>query len=96
VELSKVVVACGWLYVSYLPHLDTLVQVLSANVVARYYRSKCEDVLMVTARWNEALKPLPAGHKIGEAKPLFRKIEASSGKLAEMLEKVREKLSKVD
>ena len=47
-------------------------------------------------KWNEALKPLPAGHKIGEAKPLFRKIEANSGKLAEMLEKVREKLSKVD
>jgi methionyl-tRNA synthetase len=46
--------------------------------------------------WDEALKPLPASHKIGEAKPLFRKIEASSEKLVEMLEKVREKLSKVD
>lgn len=46
--------------------------------------------------WKEALKPLQAGHKIGEAKPLFRKVEASSEKLGEMLEKVREKLSKVD
>jgi len=43
--------------------------------------------------WDEALKPLPASHKIGEAMPLFRKIEASSEKLVEMLEKVREKLS---
>jgi len=46
--------------------------------------------------WDEALKPLPANHKIGEATPLFRKIEASSEKLVEKLEKVREKMSKVD
>jgi len=46
--------------------------------------------------WDEALKPLPANHEIGKAMPLFRKIEASSEKLGEMLEKVREKLSKVD
>lgn len=45
-------------------------------------------------RWNEALKLLEAGHKIGKAKPLFRKIEENSEKLAEMLEKVREKLFK--
>jgi len=47
-------------------------------------------------QWDEALKPLPASHKIGEAMPLFRKIEASSEELVEKLEKVREKLSKVD
>jgi len=47
-------------------------------------------------QWDEALKPLQASHKIGKAKPLFRKIEASSEELVEMLEKVREKLSKVD
>lgn len=46
--------------------------------------------------WNEALKLLPAGHKIGKAKPLFRKIEASSEELGEMLEKVREMLSRVE
>ncbi|MCW3993782.1 MAG: methionine--tRNA ligase [Candidatus Bathyarchaeota archaeon] len=46
--------------------------------------------------WDEALKPLPPSHKIGEASPLFRKIEASSEKLVEKLEKVREKMSKVD
>jgi methionyl-tRNA synthetase len=45
-------------------------------------------------RWDEALKPLPAGHKIAKAKPLFRKIEADEQKLDEMLEKVREKLAK--
>jgi len=45
-------------------------------------------------KWEEALKPLPAGHKIGEARPLFRKIEADEKKLDEMLEKVREALAK--
>jgi len=45
-------------------------------------------------RWEEALKPLPAGHKIAEAKPLFRKIEADEKKLDEMLEKVRKALAK--
>ena len=45
-------------------------------------------------RWEEALKPPPAGHKIAEAKPLFRKIEADEKKLDEMLEKVRKALAK--
>ncbi len=40
-------------------------------------------------RWSEALKPLPPGHKVGEAKPLFHKVEASREGLQEMLEKVR-------
>ncbi len=44
-------------------------------------------------KWAEALKPLPASHKIIKAKPLFQKIEADSEKLAEMLEKVRESLA---
>ena len=46
--LEKILVACGWPYVNHLPHLGTLVQVLSADVVARYYRLKGEDVLMVS------------------------------------------------
>ena len=46
-------------------------------------------------RWDEALKPLPAKHKIAEAKPLFRKIEVSEKELDELLAKVREKLKKV-
>lgn len=47
-KLAKVLVACAWPYVNYLPHLGTLVQVLSADVVARYYRLKGEDVVMVS------------------------------------------------
>lgn len=47
-KLGKVIVACAWPYVNYLPHLGTLVQVLSADVVARYYRLKGEDVVMVS------------------------------------------------
>ncbi|MEM3579136.1 MAG: methionine--tRNA ligase [Candidatus Bathyarchaeia archaeon] len=45
-------------------------------------------------KWMEALKPLPEGHKIAEAKPLFRKIEADEKKLDEMLEKVRKVMTK--
>jgi methionyl-tRNA synthetase len=48
VEFGKVLVACGWPYVNYVPHLGTLVQVLSADVVARYYRLKGEDVVLVS------------------------------------------------
>jgi len=48
VKLGKILVACGWPYVNHLPHLGTLVQVLSADVVARYYRSVGEDVIMVS------------------------------------------------
>jgi methionyl-tRNA synthetase len=42
-------------------------------------------------RWEEALVPLEAGHKIAKAKPLFRKIDATEEQLDEMLMKVREK-----
>ena len=44
-------------------------------------------------RWDEALKPLLAGHRIAEAKPLFRKVEADEKKLDEMLEKVRKAMA---
>ena len=47
-KLGKVLVACAWPYVNYLPHLGTLIHVLSADVVARYYRLKAEDVVMVS------------------------------------------------
>ena len=46
-------------------------------------------------RWEGALKPLPVGHKIGKAKPLFRKVEANEEELQAMLEKVRMKSEKV-
>ena len=44
-----------------------------------------------TSRWEDALKPLGAGHKIVKAKPLFRKIDADEAKLDEMLAAVRQK-----
>lgn len=43
-------------------------------------------------KWNEALVPLPAGHKIDKSKPLFQKIEANERELDGMLERVRERL----
>jgi methionyl-tRNA synthetase len=43
--------------------------------------------------WDEALKPLPRGHKIAKAKPLFHKIEATEKELDEKLEKIGERLS---
>jgi methionyl-tRNA synthetase len=43
------------------------------------------------AKWEDALKPLEAGHKIGKAKPLFRKIDADEEKLDKMLAAVRQK-----
>jgi methionyl-tRNA synthetase len=45
-------------------------------------------------KWDEALKPLPANHKIAKPKPLFQKIEANGQELDEMLEKVRESPAK--
>jgi len=45
-------------------------------------------------KWDEALRPLPAKHKIAKAKPLFQKIEANEQKLNEKLEKIRDSLAK--
>ena len=45
-------------------------------------------------KWDEALKPLPANHKIGKAQPLFQKIEANEQELEKILEKVRESPAK--
>ncbi len=46
-------------------------------------------------RWEDAVKPLPVGHKIKKAEPLFFKIEASVRELQEMLEKVRSASQKI-
>jgi len=46
-------------------------------------------------RWEEADKPLPPGHKISKAEPLFHKVESSEEKLQEMLDKVRSTPQKV-
>jgi methionyl-tRNA synthetase len=47
-----------------------------------------------TSKWEEALKPLEAGHKIAKPKPLFQKIDANEAQLDEMLAAVREKTAK--
>jgi methionyl-tRNA synthetase len=44
-------------------------------------------------KWDETLKPLPLGHRIGKARPLFRKIDDSPQELEEQLQKVRKKLA---
>jgi methionyl-tRNA synthetase len=41
------------------------------------------------AQWADALKPLPAGHKIAKATPLFQKIESDPAKLEEKLAEIR-------
>jgi methionyl-tRNA synthetase len=47
-KLGKILVACAWPYVNHLPHLGTLLHLLSADVTARYYRMKGEDVITVS------------------------------------------------
>jgi methionyl-tRNA synthetase len=47
-KTEKILVTSAWPYVNYLPHLGTVMQCLAADVVARYYRLKGEDVLMVS------------------------------------------------
>jgi methionyl-tRNA synthetase len=46
------------------------------------------------ARWQEALTPLGAGHKINKSMPLFKKIDANEAELEEMLAQVRARMSK--
>jgi len=48
VGLGKVLVAAAWPYINYVPHLGTLLPLLSADVVARYYRLKGDDVVFVS------------------------------------------------
>jgi methionyl-tRNA synthetase len=44
-------------------------------------------------KWEEALRPLQSNHRIGKAKPLFKKIDESPEELEEKLQKVRKKLA---
>ena len=46
------------------------------------------------SRWQEAVTPLEAGHKINKSEPLFSKIDADEKKLDEMLTQVREKMAR--
>ena len=46
---EKVLVTSAWPYINVTPHLGNLVgSVLSADVAARYYRLRGDDVLMVS------------------------------------------------
>ncbi len=47
-KAEKILVASAWPYANFLPHLGTVMQCLSADVVARYFRLKGADVLMVS------------------------------------------------
>mgnify|MGYP000046418268 CR=1 FL=1 len=46
------------------------------------------------SRWQEALMPLEAGHRINKATPLFKKIDADEKQLDEMLAQARAKTAK--
>ena len=46
------------------------------------------------AKWEEALTPIGARHKINKPTPLFKKIDADEKKLDEMLAQVRAKMAK--
>ncbi|MEM2960456.1 MAG: methionine--tRNA ligase [Candidatus Bathyarchaeia archaeon] len=48
VKLGKVLVTAAWPYINHVPHLGNLLPILSADVIARYYRLKGEDVLFVS------------------------------------------------
>ncbi len=45
------------------------------------------------SNWNDATKPIEAGHKISKPTPLFHKIDADEAKLDEMLMQIRAKAS---
>ncbi len=48
-KVGKVLVTSAWPYINVIPHLGNLVgSVLSADVVARYYRLRGDDVLMIS------------------------------------------------
>jgi methionyl-tRNA synthetase len=46
------------------------------------------------SRWQEAMTPIEAGHKINKSKPLFSKIDADEKKLDELLAQVRARMTK--
>jgi len=49
VMFTKILVTSAWPYINYVPHLGNIVSsILSADVVARYYRLKGDEVVYVT------------------------------------------------
>ncbi|MEM1673437.1 MAG: methionine--tRNA ligase [Candidatus Bathyarchaeia archaeon] len=47
-KLGRVLVTAAWPYINHIPHLGNLLPILSADVIARYYRLKGEEVLFVS------------------------------------------------
>jgi methionyl-tRNA synthetase len=87
---GKVLVTSAWPYINVTPHLGNLVgSVLSADVAARYYRLRGEDVLMVSGSdthgtpieveaMKEKIKPKElTDRNHAKVSELFRKWEAS-------------------
>jgi len=48
VALAKILVTSAWPYINYVPHLGTIMHPLSADVVARYYRLRGDNVVFVS------------------------------------------------
>jgi len=43
-------------------------------------------------KWNDALKPIEAGHKIAKPRPLFHKVDTEEAKFDEQLSLIRDKM----
>jgi methionyl-tRNA synthetase len=81
-------------------------QIVKALAVtsAPFIPSKAEQLWQIlnlegsvnATRWQEAVTPIEAGHRINKSKPLFSKIDADEKKLDEMLAQVRERMAKTD
>jgi len=62
---------------------------LTAEKIRRYLN------LPADLKWEDAVNPIEAGHKINEVEPIFKKINVPEEKLQEMLEKVRSSMQKI-
>jgi len=45
---KRILVTSAWPYINYIPHLGTIIQSLSGDVIARYHRLRGDDVLYVS------------------------------------------------
>jgi len=62
---------------------------LTAEKIRRYLN------LPADLKWEDAVNPIEAGHKINEVEPIFKKINVPEEKLQEVLEKVRSSMQKI-
>jgi len=47
-KLAKILITSAWPYIQHVPHLGNLLPILSADVLARFYRLRGDDVLFVS------------------------------------------------